>query len=319
MQRFKNIVVVCDADSDHKPALARALRLAAANAAQITLVDVIDTAPGDLNRLFAALPGTRRAQIADDLRAHHSTRLDDLAGPFREAGIPTQTTLLEGTAFLEIIRLVVQNGHDLLIKGVRPEGVTGGLFSRGYDLHLLRKCPCPVWMIKDTDAGEAGNILVAVDPDPLDATRNGLNTMVMEMATSLSDIDQAQLHVVNVWTLQEEQALRNGRFPIDKTEIEIILAHEQQQSKARLDALMDRFPNDGGKRVCHHIKGLPGEVIPDYAAQHGIDTIVMGTVGRTGIAGLFIGNTAETILNSVNCSVIAVKPPGFSSPVASTT
>ena len=41
----------------------------------------------------------------------------------------------------------------------------------------------------------------------------------------------------------------------------------------------------------------------------------MGTVGRTGVQGFFIGNTAEEILNQVECSVLAVKPPGFESPV----
>jgi nucleotide-binding universal stress UspA family protein len=42
----------------------------------------------------------------------------------------------------------------------------------------------------------------------------------------------------------------------------------------------------------------------------------MGTVARIGIPGLLIGNTAETILDQLDCSVLAVKPPGFVSPVA---
>jgi universal stress protein E len=41
----------------------------------------------------------------------------------------------------------------------------------------------------------------------------------------------------------------------------------------------------------------------------------MGTVGRAGIAGLLIGNTAEKILHQVECSVMTVKPDGFVSPV----
>jgi nucleotide-binding universal stress UspA family protein len=46
-----------------------------------------------------------------------------------------------------------------------------------------------------------------------------------------------------------------------------------------------------------------------------IDTIVMGTVARVGIAGFLMGNTAETILGRVACSVLAVKPEGFVTPV----
>jgi nucleotide-binding universal stress UspA family protein len=45
------------------------------------------------------------------------------------------------------------------------------------------------------------------------------------------------------------------------------------------------------------------------------DIVVMGTVARTGISGLIIGNTAETILNQLTCSVLAVKPSGFKTPV----
>jgi len=41
----------------------------------------------------------------------------------------------------------------------------------------------------------------------------------------------------------------------------------------------------------------------------------MGTVGRVGIPGFFIGNTAEEILKRVECSVLAIKPAGFVSPV----
>lgn len=320
MQRFKNIIAVCDEDSEHKPALIRALRLAKAkaNATKVTLIDVIDAAPGELNRLFAAMPGARPSQIAGQVHDYHATRLEGLAAPFRDADVPTETKLLEGTAFPEIIRKVIVSVRDLLLKGVRSEGVTSGLFSRGYDLHLLRKCPCPVWMIKDTDSAPAGQILVAVDPDPQDPTRDGLNTIVMEMATSLSDIDNAHLHIINVWRRQEEHALRSGRFFIDKDEIDSILAHEKTQSKFRFDNMMARFTPKNSPRSLQYIKYLPGEIIPKYAAENGIDTIVMGTVGRTGIAGLSIANTAEAILNTVNCSVIAVKPPGFSSPVAST-
>ena len=40
----------------------------------------------------------------------------------------------------------------------------------------------------------------------------------------------------------------------------------------------------------------------------------MGTMARSGIAGLLIGNTAERVLRKLPCSVLAVKPDGFVSP-----
>ena len=65
----------------------------------------------------------------------------------------------------------------------------------------------------------------------------------------------------------------------------------------------------------HLIEGDPVERIPDLVMEQGIDLLVMGTVCRTGLAGFFIGNTAEKVLSEVNCSVLTVKPKGFVTPV----
>ncbi len=56
-------------------------------------------------------------------------------------------------------------------------------------------------------------------------------------------------------------------------------------------------------------------VIPEFVNKNGVDLIVMGTVARAGAAGLMVGNTAERILNSIQCSVLALKPDGFISPI----
>ena len=66
-----------------------------------------------------------------------------------------------------------------------------------------------------------------------------------------------------------------------------------------------------------HLKqGLAGKVIPATVAELKADLVVMGTLARTGVPGLFIGNTAESILEQLHCSVLAIKPPGFVSPVS---
>jgi nucleotide-binding universal stress UspA family protein len=46
-----------------------------------------------------------------------------------------------------------------------------------------------------------------------------------------------------------------------------------------------------------------------------IDVLVMGTVARTGIPGFIIGNTAESVVQQLSCSLLALKPNGFISPV----
>ncbi|MEX2133825.1 MAG: universal stress protein [Acidimicrobiia bacterium] len=63
------------------------------------------------------------------------------------------------------------------------------------------------------------------------------------------------------------------------------------------------------------MQGTASKVFPKLADVLEVGLIVMGTVARTGISGLIMGNTAETILRSVRCSVLAVKPEGFVTPV----
>lgn len=63
------------------------------------------------------------------------------------------------------------------------------------------------------------------------------------------------------------------------------------------------------------VKGNPDSVIPHIAETEQVDLLVLGTICRTGIPGFFIGNTAEKILDEVDCSVLTVKPESFVSPV----
>lgn len=68
----------------------------------------------------------------------------------------------------------------------------------------------------------------------------------------------------------------------------------------------------------HLVKGEAADEISKLAASEDVDVLVMGTMCRTGIAGWLIGNTAETVLDHIECSLVALKPPGFVSPICLT-
>ena len=61
--------------------------------------------------------------------------------------------------------------------------------------------------------------------------------------------------------------------------------------------------------------GRPDQVILKCIREYHIDLLVLGTLGRAGVPGVMIGNTAERLLPEVTCSVLAVKPPGFRCPI----
>lgn len=332
MQRFKNILLVCDEESLHESLIGRAIWLAKTNAARITLVDVIEATPGELASLYGALPEDSAADesgssdtgpsgsgydIEQEVLAFHRARLAQIGGPIKSEGIETSEVVLQGIPFIEIIRRVLRHGHDLVMKGVTEESGGKGLFFAGDDLHILRKCPCPVWMMKQGSQPKYARVLAAVDPDPMDEQRSALDSLVMDLATSLSAAEGSELHVVNVWHLDGENALRHSAFTrVSKETIEKMIEEKRRQSHQKLKSLLFDYPETGGReRQVHLLKGEARDVIPAFAESNNVDLIVMGTVGRTGIRGFFVGNTAESILNQVECSVLAVKPPGFKTPV----
>jgi universal stress protein E len=101
-----------------------------------------------------------------------------------------------------------------------------------------------------------------------------------------------------------------------------MIKEEEDMRRQWLTDLVDKHCSTVGKEASdylkpqiHLIKGNPKLVVPECAREIGAELIVVGTVCRTGIPGLIIGNTVEEILNRIDSSVLAVKPRGFVSPV----
>jgi nucleotide-binding universal stress UspA family protein len=194
-------------------------------------------------------------------------------------------------------------------------------------MHLLRKCPCPLWLVKPQAPSPCRRILATVDVDAaypeaeLD-TRHALNLQVLELASSLAISDFAELHIAHAWHAVGESAMRGGFMTAPEKKI-IAYVEQVRRERARgLDMLVREVTGDMGQDVLdylkpqtHLLKGWARKEIPALAKRIEADLVVMGTVARTGVPGLLMGNTAETILNQIDCSVLAIKPPGFVTPV----
>jgi nucleotide-binding universal stress UspA family protein len=102
---------------------------------------------------------------------------------------------------------------------------------------------------------------------------------------------------------------------LSQTQVDRYVEDSRAEARKALYDLLGKSPDRTGRRFVHLLKGDPAEVIAEFAKTGRIDLIVMGTVARAGIGGLLIGNTAETILQRADCSVLAAKPEGFVSPV----
>lgn len=310
MKRFKKILLVLDPESEELTALGRAVDLARQNQAKLDVVVLpehipVDELPFGTRKLLGLLD---RKELRELLARRQwnlvQEGLKTLSADDLDVGVSIEWS---HTPFLTIVQKVLREEHDLLIR--TAEHVVGPVAAMLHptDRHLLRKCPCPVWMIRPERHAAYRRILAAVDAFPRDEINADLNRRLLELASSQADRDAAELHVVHAYQVPKQSLLPPG-VTVDEYRGAIGRLHRE-----RLEELLQGF--SVSQRFVHLEEGRPGEVIPAVASREAIDIIVMGTLARIGIPGLLIGNTAERALDRVDCDILAIKPTGFCSPV----
>lgn len=323
MQRFRKILYVHDEESGVAgETLKLAMELAEISGGTVDVVQVL-TPP----------PVTVASSTSTILRSNWLTEAEETLATFARSTVPRsalETTVMVGRPHIEIIREVLRHGYDLVIKPIGPSGFIDRLLGR-LDMRLMRQCPCPVWLSRGEGYDDFDNILAAVDAQNMDygrctadkqAAADTLNRQILELAFSLSAQSKAILHVGHVWHPPFLSMNSHGRAYIGKKEINDYVDTVKREHGNWLKRLMRRAAKWAGPDVAdtvrlrtHLRQGLAGEEIPRLISDLRSDLVIMGTVARTGISGLVIGNTAEEILDRTSCSVLAVKPDGFVSSV----
>jgi nucleotide-binding universal stress UspA family protein len=307
MKRFKNILFFADGVLQAGPAIERAVALARINDARLTVIDVIDGQ--ESSPLLQSRLGSDLNQI---LREHRRQMLEDMVQPFNEPDSLIYTQVLSGAPFIEVIRSVLRHRFDLVIKSARsPAGFSERLLG-STDMHLMRKCPCPVWIDGPAAALPYRRILAAVDPTGDEA--DNCSRLIMDLASSLAQRESAQLHVAHAWSLYGESMLRHGRARITPAGVDELIEQTRSARLAKFDALLTPYGMSANDSEAHLLKGNAATIIHELSQDLAVDLVVMGTVGRTGVPGFFIGNTAEEVLQATTTSVLAVKPANFVSP-----
>jgi nucleotide-binding universal stress UspA family protein len=307
MKRFKNILVVAEQDDGQTRSLIyTAVDLARRNGAVLTVFSVVDAVPEQ--RRYRRR-GNSRVDLVGLMK---EARVAELQAITPQTEVPVHYEVTSGTPYLEIIERVSTYGHDLVLTVPMPPIRKLGLGSSSTTMHLLRKCPVPVWVHSPLSA-TADALVVAIGP--IDEATDELNLKLLQLGSSLARSTASELHVVHAWRLEGETMLRSPRLAYSTDEIDEMGGEIRLEAESGLHRLLGQIEGAAEMAKIHIRKGHAGDVIPQIINEINPNAIVMGTVARTGIPGLIIGNTAERVLASVNRSVLAVKPSGFVSPV----
>jgi nucleotide-binding universal stress UspA family protein len=309
VQRFHEILVLAPPDEATPQVIARAAELAERNRARLTLFDVV---PGLNGRRQRVIHGDTTIDLQELLVDTRRRELEELAS--RVMTVETRVAVDVGVRFVSIIQRVIQFDHDLVIGA--PDSSREGFGLRGATttLHLLRKCPAPVWVDDPTSWGRK-HVVVAVGPFEEDRSVGALNQMLLELGTSLARIQGGDVHMVHSWRLEGEHLLRNSKVRLKPSEVDELVDQERFEAEAAFTHLLDTIDMTGLEPHLHLRHGRASDVIAQVVEEVRPSVVVMGTLARAGLSGLIIGNTAERVLSDLDASVIAVKPPGFVTPV----
>ncbi|ADU69324.1 universal stress protein UspE [Pantoea sp. At-9b] len=308
MSRYQNILVAIDAQQDDQPALRRAVYLNQRIGGKIKAFLPIYDFSYEMTTLLSP---DERANMRKGVISQRTEWIREQAHAYLEAGVDIEIKVIwHNRPYEAIIHEVMTHHHDLVLKMAHQHDRLEAVIFTPTDWHLLRKCPCPVWMVKDQPWPEGGKALVAVNLASEEPHHDALNQKLIRETTQLADmVNHTEVHLV-------------GAYPITPINIAIELPDFDPsvyndairgQHLVAMKALRQKFSIS--EEFTHVAKGLPEEVIPDIASHLSAGIVVLGTIGRTGLSAAFLGNTAEQVIDHLRCDLLAIKPDDFKSPI----
>ena len=293
MAKYQNMLVAIDPNQDDQPALRRAVYLHQRIGGKIKAFLPIYDFSYEMTTLLS--PDERTA-MRQGVISQRTAWIREQAKYYLEAGVPIDIKVVwHNRPFEAIIQEVVAGGHDLLLKMAHQHDKLESVIFTPTDWHLLRKCPCPVWMVKDQPWPEGGKAVVAVNLASEEDYHNSLNENLVKETLQLAD----QVNHTAIELPEFDPSVYNDAI--------------RGQHLLAMKALRQKFSID--EKMTHVEKGLPEEVIPDLAEHLQAGIVVLGTIGRTGISAAFRGNTAEQVIDHLRCDLLVIKPDEYQTPV----
>ncbi|NMP15506.1 universal stress protein UspE [Thalassotalea sp. Y01] len=303
MEKYQNILAVVDPTTEEQKALARACTLAKETGARITALLVIYDFSYEMTTM---LSGDEREAMRETVVNDRSVWLKEITEQY-ESDMDIKV-IWHNRPFEAVLSQVRDQQFDVVLKSTHEHPTLQSVIFTPTDWHLIRKCWVPLLLVKDHQWPEGGHILAAVNAGSEEEEHQSLNRKITEEAQNLGRLVKADVHLVNSYP----------GTPINiAIEIPEFDANEYNQTMKNHHADVvqqhaDKF--NISAEYLHVEEGLPEDVIEKVANQIDAELVILGTVGRTGLSAVLIGNTAEHVIDRLNCDLMAIKPDGYQSP-----
>lgn len=306
MTERKRVLVVVDPTASFHPALERAAWLAKHAPASLELF-ISDYAP----QLVDTRSGSGTAEARAALVERHRQRLEQLALPLRDGGLVVEIDARWDYPLHDsIVRKAKDSAADFVIKDTHYHSVLKRSIFSNTDWNLIRNCGGTLWLVKPRPPGQRPCFVAAVDPlherdKPADLD-NRIVATAQELVTALG----GEVHVFHAFDVTTAIAMSTDAMtmPIALPINELADAMRDQHTEA-----VERLCKEHGvpRERTHVHQGGTRQLLLTLTDQLRADAVVMGALSRSGLKGLFLGNTAEDVLDRLHCDLIIVKPAGF--------
>jgi universal stress protein E len=297
------LAAVKDPGAPLLPAVSKATQLAHVLGAELELFHAID-ATVYVDMLGACVSGVR--QFESEERSDYLQRLERIAARARlHTPIVTVAAEWDFPAYEAIVRRARESHADLVVAECHagPHRAQGLL--RLADWELLRLCPVPVLLVKRPRAYHRPTIVAAVDPGQACGKPAALDEQILLLGALFSNALRGALHAAHVY----QPAGVAARVADDSA------IAEPNAASARLG--LENVLGRAGVQVtrCHLLGGAPQEELEQLAQRLPATILVAGSMSRSGLQQVLIGNTAEWLLRHLSCDLLIVKPPQFANRV----
>jgi universal stress protein E len=264
--------------------------------------------------LFNAIPMSVSAGTAHAV-AEHFTRLEveknqrlleRAANRLRREEIVVDTHVQTGYPVHEaILRQIRLTNPDLLVIEARKHNMLARLLLTQTDFELIRYCPIPLLIVKGKVAWRSPRILAALDPFHRNDRPSSLDREIVQAARTMAAATRGSVHFAHVCRPLASFALDVGKAPV--TPRALVTQERAYERSARSAFSEFSSEQDIPKTRAHFICGDPIKELPAFTRSMRAGLLVMGAVSRSRLKRIFIGNTAERMLDSVRCDVLVAK------------
>lgn len=273
MQAIKRILVVLDPTREDNVALVR-------------------------SRLIAAFIGAELHLLVCENRQDYKPVLEELCTGLEAGGIKAGCTQAWHSNLTDtIVRTLMSEGCGLVIKQHLPDNPLKKALLTPDDWKLLRYCPAPVLLVKDSASWMHGSVLAAVDLGNHDDQHHVLHESIVRHAADIAGMISGQMHLISA----HPAPMLSAANPVYQLRENIVKIYVDKAARYR-----DEY--NISEANLHIDEGPADTLIPKVAREIGASVTVIGTVARTGISGALIGNTAEVVLDQLSGDILVLKP-----------